>query len=80
MGWEMGQLDRSLEGCKSLEVQASEREYQPGRRQEHERELKTEARERTGASLRGGKSLGVGGDSLTGACAGHEYGAGTKGG
>ena len=51
-----GQLDRSLEGCKSLEVQASERGYQPGRRQEHERELKTEARERTGASLRGGRN------------------------
>ena len=35
---------------------ASERGYQPGRRQEHERELKTEARERTGASLRGGRN------------------------
>ena len=31
-------------------------------------------------SLRGGKSLGVGRDSSTEACAGHEYGAGTKGG
>ena len=63
MGWEMGQLDRSLEGCKSLEVQASERGYQPGRRQEHERELKTEARERTGARNREGtKGRSRGGD------------------
>ena len=31
-------------------------------------------------SLRGGKSLEVEGDSSAGACAGHEYGAGTKGG
>ena len=33
-----------------------------------------------GKSLRGGKSLGVGGESSTGACVGHEYGTGTKGG
>ena len=43
LGWDM-----SLGGCKSLEVQASEREYRPGRRQEHGRGLNTGARERTG--------------------------------